>query len=218
MGDLFWNKVAGVVIGGILVVLVITELGHMLVPSHGEGELTAENTSYPVNWASLGSGSEAAEEEVDTGPVDYGVLLAAADLSAGERVIRRCTSCHSVEEGGPNGTGPALWDVVGRQVASVAGFGYSGNLPAGEWTYEALDHFLTSPASYAPGTAMNFRGLSNPEQRINLIAYLRSLSNNPAALPAPLAAEAPAEDMPMDEAPAEDAAPAEEMPAEDGGH
>ena len=99
MGDLFWNKVAGVIIGAVLVVLVIMELGHMLVPSHGKGELTAENTAYPFNWAAIDSGSTGATmEEVDTGPVDFGLLLASADIGAGERVIRRCVSCHTVEE------------------------------------------------------------------------------------------------------------------------
>ncbi len=215
MGDLFWNKVAGVIIGCVLVVMVILELGHMLVPSHSKGELTAENTAYPFDWAAIESGSTgAAMEEVDTGPVDFGLLLASADIGAGERVIRRCVSCHSVEEGGANGTGPALWDVVGRAIGGVDGFGYSAALGemGGEWTYEALYGFLESPANYAPGTTMSFRGLAQQEQRINLIAYLRSLSNNPAALPDPLPAIEEA--APMDEA-MTDEAPAEEAPAAD---
>ena len=89
MGDLFFNKIAGVIIGGILVILVITELGHMLVKSHAPEELTAENTAYPVNWAALESGAAGTEEAVVEGPTDYGLLLANADAAAGERVARR---------------------------------------------------------------------------------------------------------------------------------
>lgn len=185
MGDLFWNKLAGVVIGGVLLVMVIMELGHTLVPSHGAGELTAENTSYPVDWAALGAGSTGVVEEVETGPVDYSVVLAALDISAGERVFRRCAACHTVDEGGAHGVGPNLWDVVNRARNSIAAFGYSGAIPEGSWTFEALDQFIENPQAYAPGTAMNFRGLSNDEQRYALLGYLRSLSANPAPLPAP---------------------------------
>lgn len=204
MGDLFWNKVAGVLIGGVLVVLVIKELGHILVPSHAI-ELDEAHTAYPVNWAAVSGegGGEVVVEE--TGPVDYGVLLAAADLSNGERQFRRCASCHSVDEGGATLQGPNLWDIVGRAIGADAGFGYSGALPAGEWSYEALDQFIENPRAYAPGTAMNFNGLSSESSRINLIAYLREQSGNPQPLPAPLAAEAPAEEAPAEEAPMEDA-------------
>lgn len=85
MGDLFFNKIAGVVIGGILIILVITELGHMLVKSHAPEELTAENTIYPVDWAALEGGAASSAEAVVEGPTDYGLLLAAADAGAGER-------------------------------------------------------------------------------------------------------------------------------------
>ena len=143
MGDLFFNKIAGVIIGGILAILVITELGHMLVKSHAPEELTAENTAYPVNWAALESGA-ATQEAVVEGPTDYGLLLANADIGAGERVARRCQSCHNFENGGADGTGPHLWDIVGRAIASADGFGYSDALTgmAGVWGYEQLDGFL----------------------------------------------------------------------------
>lgn len=241
MGDLFFNKLAGVLIGGVLLVILIMELGHMLVPSHGAHELTPDNTAYPVDWAALeGEGASGAADAVVEGPTDYGVVLAAADVAAGERGIRACVSCHTFEEGGATGTGPNLWNIVGRQVAGEAGFNYSGGLVelGGEWTYEALDGFLENPRGYVSGTNMSYRGVRNEEARMALIAYLRTLSNSPADLPAPLAAaeEAPAEEMAenavegmtdaveqaveeaTDEAPAE--VPAEEpteAPAEDEG-
>lgn len=246
MGDLFWNKVAGVVIGAVLAVMAITELGHLLVPSHAAHELTDENTSYPVDWAAIESGGGGEAEAVEEGPTDYGLLLANADMSNGERVARRCAACHTFEEGGANGVGPNLWGVVGADIAAHAGFSYSDALQGleGNWTFEALNHFIESPASYAPGTAMSFRGLSDEAQRFDLLAYLHSLSNDPVPFPDPLpeeeemteevsdmaeeageamgdmaedAGEQAAEMMPEGDAPAEDAATDEE-PQEDGGH
>lgn len=238
MGDLFINKILAVIIGGILAILVITELGHMLVKSHAPEELTAENTAYPVNWAALESGSATAEEAVVEGPTDYGLLLAGADIGAGERVARRCQSCHTFESGGADGTGPHLWDIVGRAIASVSGFNYSGALNelGGNWGYEELDGFLERPAAYAPGTNMTFAGLRDEGQRMDLIAYLRSLSDTPMALPDPLPAageamEADTLETAMDDAvteleepagsvemPADETAVPEEQPAEEQGH
>ena len=188
MGELFWNKVAGVVLATVLGVLAITELGHLLVPSHAADELTAENTAYPVDWAALESGASS-EAVVEEGPTDYGLVLASADIGAGERAARRCAACHSFEQGGANGVGPNLWAVVGADIANHAGFSYSGALQGleGTWTYAALDAFIENPAGYASGTAMSYRGLGNDETRLELIAYLRSLSDNPMPLPAPLA-------------------------------
>ncbi|MHA6287495.1 c-type cytochrome [Maricaulis sp. CAU 1757] len=220
MGDLFWNKVAGVVIGAVLAVMAIMEFGHLVVPSHGAYELTAENTSYPVDWDLIASGP-AAEVEVDTGPVDYGLLLASADLGNGERAARRCAACHSFDEGGPNGVGPNLWNVVGSDIASGAGFAYSAALQGieGNWTFEALDGFIENPSGWAPGTNMSFRGLGDQAMRIDLIAYLRSLSDNPVDLPEPLPA-APEGELGEDGPELDEADPAEvedmaPMPASD---
>ena len=221
MGDLFFNKIAGVIIGGILAILVITELGHMLVKAHAPEELTAENTAYPVDWAAIESGSSGSQEAVvEEGPRDYGLLLANADISAGERVARRCQSCHNFERGAANSTGPHMWDVVGRTIASVEDFNYSAALQGigGVWDFAHLDAFIERPAGYAPGTAMSFAGLRDETQRMDLIAYLRSLSDSPLALPEPLPADAMVEasaettdaaEMTMPTA--EDAVPVEEM-------
>ncbi|MDG2043899.1 MAG: cytochrome c family protein [Maricaulis sp.] len=188
MGDLFWNKVAGVLIAGILIVLVIKELGHTLVPTHAAHDLDEHNTAYPVDWAAIGG--DAAESGPAIMPaVDYGVLLAAADVSRGESAIRQCSSCHTFVDGAGHSTGPNLWGVVDRGIGSADGYSYSAALSgiAGGWDYAALNDFLTSPRAYAPGTAMSFAGIRSESTRMNVIAYLRSLSANPAPLPAPLA-------------------------------
>ena len=105
-------------------------------------------------------------------------LLASADLEQGAKVFKKCAACHKLEAGA-NGVGPHLYAVVGRAVGSVDGFGYSGSLEAvaETWSPENLDGFLTKPSKYAPGTKMSFNGLSKPEDRANLIAYLATISD-----------------------------------------
>ncbi len=96
----------------------------------------------------------------------------------GERLWRACQACHKLEDGA-NGTGPHLYGVVGRAVGSVDGFGYSGALSevAEVWSPEALNGFLENPREWAPGTAMAYRGMSDIEDRANLIAYLDSIDD-----------------------------------------
>lgn len=160
--------------------------------------------------------ADAADAEA-AGPAPIAVRLASADAGAGEGITRQCTACHVFDEGGANRVGPVLWDVVGRDIAAVDGFNYSGALAGldGEWTFESLDGFLAAPREWAPGTSMSYAGLRDAGDRANLIAYLQSLSNDPVPLPEPeeetVEAEEPAE---AETAAAEEAeAPAEEEAA-----
>jgi cytochrome c len=123
---------------------------------------------------------------------DLGTLLASADAAAGKGKARVCTSCHSMDAGGRNGVGPALWGVVGRNIASHGGFAYSPALSAqsGAWTYERLDSYLMSPARAIPGNKMAFAGLRRDEDRAAVIKYLASLSPGAPAFPAPMASAA----------------------------
>jgi cytochrome c len=120
-------------------------------------------------------------------PVDLGTLLAAADAAKGRQTAVVCTSCHTFEQGGQDSTGPNLWGVVGRNVASRKTFTYSSAFAAqtGSWTYDRLDRWLTNPSKAVPGTKMTFVGLHKPEDRANVIAFLRTLSANPVPFPKP---------------------------------
>lgn len=113
-------------------------------------------------------------------------LLANADVAAGQQVAQRqCASCHSFNEGGRAGVGPNLYGIVGNHHAHMEGFNYSPamrGMADKPWTYEDLNAWIHSPRSYLAGNRMSFAGLSNTQQRANLIAYLRSIS--PSA-PAP---------------------------------
>ncbi|MBE9557734.1 MAG: cytochrome c family protein [Proteobacteria bacterium] len=112
-------------------------------------------------------------------------LLAAADLAAGAKLSKKCKACHSFDKDGKNKVGPNLWDIVGNAIAGGEGYKFSGALTdmGGDWTYDNLDAFLTKPKNFAPGTKMSFSGLKSREDRANLIAFLRSLSDNPIPLP-----------------------------------
>ncbi|QND58434.1 c-type cytochrome [Mesorhizobium huakuii] len=143
-------------------------------------------------------------------------LLQTANVEAGAAVFKKCQACHSGEKGGPNKVGPDLWDLVDRPVAEHEGFAYSAGMKefskggSEKWTYDNINHFITSPKKFVKGTAMGFAGLPKDEDRANVIAYLRTLSDSPKPLPAPgAAADASAPAKPADgAAPAKPAAPA----------
>ncbi|MBK5264596.1 MAG: cytochrome c family protein [Alphaproteobacteria bacterium] len=129
---------------------------------------------------------------VPAAPVDLGTLLASADAGVGKGKARVCTTCHSFDRGGPDRVGPNLWGIVGRKIASRPGFAYSPAMAAqqGVWTYERIDHYLTSPARAIPGNKMAFAGLRRAEDRAALVKYLGSMSASPPPLPQPLASAA----------------------------
>ena len=116
--------------------------------------------------------------------LDLGTLLAAADAGKGRQTAQVCTSCHSFDRG-QDRTGPSLWGVVGRNVASRKTFTYSSAFATqtGNWTYERLDHYLTNPAKAVPGNKMAFAGLRKAEDRANVIAFLSTLSTSPVPYP-----------------------------------
>lgn len=103
------------------------------------------------------------------------VAVAAPNAAAGKLVFLRCAACHSVDKGGPNKVGPNLSGVVGRRSGAVANFRYSPAFAkAGlTWNEATLDKWLTRPSALVPGTSMVFAGLPRPEDRANVIAYLK---------------------------------------------
>jgi cytochrome c len=151
-------------------------------------------TDKPHRPHEMGFPIEGVVEEgaAEEGPA-LATLLAAGDATKGAAVFAKCAACHTIEQGGADGIGPNLFGIVGKPIGKhAAGFAYSGDLAGkgGDWTYENLDAWLTSPKAFAAGTKMTFAGLGNAEERANLILYLRENGGGPA-LPEPPAAEAP---------------------------
>lgn len=163
-------KIVGGFCGSLLVFLLALwaaeSIYHVGAPDHG-GEVHQAYT-IPVE--------DGAAEEEQAEEVPFEEVFAAADPGAGERLFRQCASCHRLEEGA-NATGPHLHNIVGREIASVAGFNYSDALASkeGDWTPEALSAFIEDPSGWAPGTNMTYNGMDGVEDRANLIAYLQSV-------------------------------------------
>ncbi|WP_417693878.1 c-type cytochrome [Roseibium sp.] len=215
------NKAAGAV----LMVLILT-MGVGIVSDIIFEPSEPETPGYAIAVATEGTG-EAGGGAVEDAVEPIAVRLASASAADGEKVAKKCAACHDFNEGGANKVGPLLWDLVGRKPGAHEGFAYSTAMVAfgeehPEWSFEQLDHFLTKPKDHIPGTTMGFAGLRKPDDRSNIIAYLREQASDPVPLPEPTAAaesaEAPAEDTAggsaAEEAPAEAEAPAEPAAAE----
>ena len=117
--------------------------------------------------------------------VDIAALLAIGDLAHGEKVFKKCAACHSIVKGGKNNIGPALYNVIGRQVGSISDYKYSKSLSAynKQWTIEELNGYLIKPAKWIKGTKMAFAGLRKEKDRASVIKYLNQNSDNPLSLP-----------------------------------
>ncbi|MGA0540491.1 c-type cytochrome [Neotabrizicola sp. VNH66] len=166
------TKAVGAVCGALLVFLLgnwaASALYTTSTAGHGAGEEHAQ--AYTIDTGAAAGGTEEAAPEVD-----FATLMASADAAAGEKVFGKCKACHKLD--GNDATGPHLNGIVGRGIASVAGFAYSTSMAehAGKpWSPEELNHFLTSPKAYAANTKMSFAGLPKAEDRVNLIAYLET--------------------------------------------
>ena len=122
-------------------------------------------------------------------------LLASADPAKGEATFKKCMACHTITPGGANGIGPNLQGIMGKPVGKhAAGFAYSPDLSGhgGNWDWANMNAWLTSPKKFAAGTKMSFAGLSDGQERANLMVYLNSQGSS-LPLPAAPAAAAPAE-------------------------
>jgi cytochrome c len=131
-------------------------------------------------------GGQAAQAAAPAAPAlePIGPLLANANPQNGQALAQRlCASCHTFNEGGRSGVGPNLYGVVGAAHGHVQAFNYSAAIKGkeGPWTYEDLNAWLANPRAYAPGNRMAFAGISNAQQRADVIAYLRSVSPNAPA-------------------------------------
>lgn len=189
MNSSYFNAMAGAFLAVVFVVMTVSISADAIF--HSEAP---ETEGYALVALEGGTAPAADTSGSDTLP-PIAPLLASADIEGGQRSFRKCVACHTVEEGGANKVGPNLWNIVNKPVATVDGFGYSSAMTAyadgGQtvWGYEPLNRFLAAPKRYIRGTAMGFAGLRKEDERADVIAYLRSLSDSPAPLPDPAAAQ-----------------------------
>jgi cytochrome c len=182
MDDRF-NTIAGwVLFAGIVA------LGSSIVASEMFHSERPEKMGYPIaGVAQEGEGTAAAEQPIEA-------YLAKADVAKGQQVFNKCMACHNADKGGANQLGPNLWGVIGEPIGQGKGFAFSDALAkkGGNWDWDSLGHWLSSPKAFAPGTKMTFAGLSNPQDRADVIAFLNTHSDAPKPLPAAPAATADA--------------------------
>ncbi len=157
----------------------IVALGSSIVAGQVFHSERPEKMGYPIEGVEVeGEGAEAEK------PIEF--YLASADPAKGADVFKKCQACHTVEQGQPNGLGPNLYHVLGEPIGQGRGFAWSPALSGhgGNWDWNNMSQWLANPKKFAPGTKMTFAGLSNPQDRANVIAFLNSKSPSPLPLPA----------------------------------
>jgi len=170
------NMIAGAVLSSLLVIFGTSTFVNIAYPKGGGPQHEAPGEHH----AAAGGGAAAPAEAK---PIE--VLLASADVKAGEVAAKKCATCHSFDAGGANKVGPNLHGILGRPVGKHEGFSYSPAVSGhgGNWDYALLNCYLTDPKACIPGNKMAFAGLKKDGERADVIAYLRSVTDNPPPLP-----------------------------------
>ncbi|MDA8000838.1 MAG: cytochrome c family protein [Alphaproteobacteria bacterium] len=182
MSSLEGNKIAAAVLVSGITAMLAGFVSEVVFGHHEPAE-----DAYPIA-ATLADTAVAVVEAVPLTRDEILALIAGADAMKGERVAKKCVSCHTFTQGGKAGIGPNLWNVVNQPVARFDEFEYSNAFEdfadAGDavWDYESLFHFFEAPRKYIKGTKMSFIGLSKEQDRADVIEYLRQLSDSPAPI------------------------------------
>ena len=174
------NKIVAAILMVALLVIGIGKLSDIIF--HVEKPKTP---GYKVEIEQVVATGSETSSEANEEKIDIGALMAMGDLVTGEKVFKKCAACHSIVKGGKNNIGPALYNVVGRQVGSISDYKYSKALSqyGKEWTFEELNGYLIKPAKWIKGTKMAFAGLRKEKDRASVILYLNQNSDNPLPLP-----------------------------------
>jgi cytochrome c len=173
------NKIIAAVLMVALLVIGIGKLSNVIF--HVEKPKTP---GYAVDVEQVVAASTSSAETVEE-KIDITALMAMGDLATGEKVFKKCAACHSILKGGKNNIGPALYNVVGRQIGTINDYKYSKALLGygKEWTFEELNGYLIKPAKWIKGTKMAFAGLRKEKDRSSVILYLNQNSDSPLPLP-----------------------------------
>jgi cytochrome c len=196
------NTIAGWVLGA-----GIVALGASIVTGEVFHAERPEKMGYPIE----GVVTEEAGAEAEK-PIAF--YLATADVAKGEQVFKKCAACHNADPGGANALGPALFGTMGKPLAHHPAFAYSDALKkvGGTWDWDKMSHWLASPKSFAPGTKMTFAGLSNPQDRADIMLFLNSRGGTLTVPPPPAADVAATDDKAKAEAAGAGAEKAENEP------
>jgi len=168
------NKIIAAVLATVLIVFSINKFVDILF--HAD---KPQQSAYKVEKveAALASSGEA--------KIEINELLAMGDVEHGKKVFKKCSSCHMIASGGKNMIGPNLWGIIGKESGSTSGYSYSKAMAAfgKKWNFEEINGFLIKPSAYVKGTKMAFAGLKNEKDRVSVILFMNSKSNNPLPTP-----------------------------------
>ncbi|MDJ1257205.1 MAG: cytochrome c family protein [Candidatus Midichloria sp.] len=185
MGDNFeFDKIVLAIALGIFVFIFSDNFGNLFYRPVFE----PEKRGFEIEVAETNNGmSDSASKDLPE-TLDMHTIMANANAKLGEDVFKKCAVCHTAEKGGANKVGPNLWGIVNAITAHKPDFAYSAAMLARvqqnlKWDYETLYRYLYAPKKFVPGTKMAFAGIKKDEERANLIAYLRTLSDSPLKLP-----------------------------------
>ena len=173
------NKIVAAILLVALLIIGISKVSNIIF--HVEKPKTP---GYAVEVNQVLSVSANSEEQIEK-KIDIAALMAMGDAVSGEKVFKKCAACHSINKGGKNNIGPALYNVVGRKVGGVSDYKYSKALAAydKDWNFEELNGFLLKPSKWIKGTKMAYAGLRKEKDRASVIKYLNQNSDNPLPLP-----------------------------------
>ena len=174
------NKIIAAILMVALLVIGIGKLSNVIFYVE-----KPETPGYSVEVEQVAVVSSETTSQPAENKVDIAALIAMGDITTGEKVFKKCAACHSIVKGGKNNIGPALYNVVGREVGAVSDYKYSKALAAygKAWTFEELNGYLLKPAKWIKGTKMAFAGLRKEKDRASVILYLNQNSDNPLPLP-----------------------------------
>tara|TARA_B100000579_G_scaffold206803_1_gene168937 strand:+ start:57 stop:587 length:531 start_codon:yes stop_codon:yes gene_type:complete len=170
------NKIIAAILVVFVVVFGISKISNLIY--HVE---KPNKSAYKVEELTASSSSKSS----DTVTVDISALLAMGSVDHGQKVFKKCSACHSVKKGGKNKIGPALYNVLGRNMAALEDYKYSKALIAfgKSWTFEEMNSFLIKPQTYIKGTKMAFAGLKKEKDIASVILYMNQNSDSPLPLP-----------------------------------
>lgn len=175
------NKIAGAILAALL--LIFGSATIIDIVKSGKKSQVAGYTLPAPKGASGLVGAASADNAITVPKIAE--LMTKASVESGAGVFKKCATCHTPDKGGKNGTGPNLWNVVGRKIGAVDGFAYSAVSKAkgGDWSWDNLIPYINAPAAWLPGNKMAFAGIKDPGELADLMVYLRTLGDTPAALP-----------------------------------
>ncbi len=179
MDSFEFNKIAGALLFAFLIILGSRTRANIIFATHAP-----DKPGYVVEIEETEKKGKGTDKAAADAP-KLAALLPKADAGKGKKVAKKCAICHSFDKGGKTKAGPNLYGIVNKALGQAQGFAYSSALEAkgGDWSFAALDAFVTNPKAYMPGTKMAFPGIKKPGQRAQLLMYLRGLSDAPVELP-----------------------------------